>query len=152
MAPYESGNELEMEELVVEVPAVKNSSTHPINVFLAKHKNSKLTVLEILCKENGITIDKKFGYLIDNTDHHQNPSVLLKIYNLIMAGPEICKICLKPIQADSYFAHMQEGYLEGHHISTKKFIEHLSQEPFNWTYRANITPPFSYLGSPIGFK
>jgi len=139
-------------EPVVEVPAVKHKHTHPLNILLAKHKNSKKTVLEILCAENNIKIDKQFGYLIDGTGQHQHPSVLLKIYGLIMQGPELCKLCLKPINADSYFAHMQQGYLNGHKLSTKDFIRLLSMEPFNWTYHANITPPFSYLGSSIKFE
>jgi len=138
------------ESEIIEVPAVKSKDIHPINKLLSKHINSKKSLIQILAFDNGMTIDKKFKIITDNTGRQHTPAVLLHCYGLSSHGVERCPVCSKGIEADDLIYHLTDTWKNGHSLTTKQTIKLFSMEFWLWEYHANIG--FKFLGSPIEFK
>ena len=151
--PYEEAA-LSMEEPeTYEVEAVKSKTIHPINLLLQKNKKSSLSLIQILAKDNNMSIDKKFNIIYSNATHTQVlPGQLLACYGILPTGLMMCPICTDSIEVNDLIYHLTDSWREGHSLSLPRVLKLFAMNFWEWTYHANITPPWSYLGEKIEFK
>ena len=119
---------------------------HFINRFLAKHTKSKLSVLEIMIKDNGCKLVKPQHWIFSPSGSMIHPGQLFEAYNMLNQGQLRCCICNEIFSLDTVLEHLQGTYEKGHKLSTEKTISLFKREFYNWALRDNI---WTYKGEDI---
>jgi len=140
-----------MSEYVTVVPSEDygdpKKQIHMINRFLSKHTKSKLSVLEIIAKDNGCTIVKDHKFIIDCAGRMILPGQLMEAYGLVNTGGVRCVICKDILDWNTMLAHLQDGFGEhGHKLTTKDTIKLFARNFYDWSWH-NST--FTYRGENI---
>jgi len=149
--PYEEAA-LQMDyEPTTEMPAVKVNTIHPINRMLQKYKKSKLSLIQILAKDNNMSIDKKFNIIYSNATGQQiKPGQLLACYGIFPSGLIQCPLCADSLETDDLIYHLTDSWKKGHSLNTRQAIDLFALNFWDWSWHANIG--WSYLGEKIEYK
>jgi len=135
-----------MSEYVEIIDSVNNGAPiHPINKVLQANKDKNLSVLQILAKDSGCTIDTKYNFIIDCAGRLILPGQLMEAYG-IMNSPVRCVICQDSLEWNTILAHLQDDFQNGHNLNTEKTIKIFSKEFWNWEYSDSR---FTYRGEGI---
>ena len=100
-----------MSEIIEAVDIGGKKTINPIAQILQKHKKSTHTPLEILAKDCNVSINKKHGYLQDNsTGSMIKPSQLFAYQGIPIAGNIRCPLpdCLEPMPYDFILWHFED--------------------------------------------
>ena len=119
---------------------------HFINRFLAKHIKSKLSVLEIMIKDNGCKLVKPQNWIFSPSGSMIHPGQLFEAYNMLNQGHLRCVMCNEVFDLNTILEHLQGTYEKGHKLSTEKTIKLFAREFYNWDFRNNI---WTYKGEDI---
>ena len=119
---------------------------HFINRFLSKHTKSKLSVLEIMARDNGCKIIPKHNFIIDCAGRMILPGQLFESYNILNTDGLRCVICKNVLDWNTILAHLQGNFQHGHNLSTHDTIKLFGREFYSWDYRNS---KFSYRGEDI---
>jgi len=93
---------------------------------LADEIRSKKTVLEILVKDSGYTLDKKMNLIFDIGGRVKTLGEFLESQYGIRRGTVKCTECHEPIETDILFYHLQDNYHNGHKLGIQKVIDFLA--------------------------
>ena len=110
---------------------------HFINRFLSKHTKSKLSVLEIMIKDNGCKLIKPQNWIFSPSGSMIHPGQLFEAYNMLNQGHLRCVICNEIFSLDTILEHLQGTYEKGHKLSTEKTIKLFAREFYNWDFHNN---------------
>ena len=119
---------------------------HFINRFLSKHTKSKLSVLEIMIKDNGCKLIKPQNWILNPGGSMIHPGQLFEAYNMLNQGHMTCVLCNEVFTPDTILEHLQGTYEKGHKLSTEKTIKLFAREFYNWDFQDNT---WTYLGENI---
>ena len=122
---------------------------HFINRFLSKHTKSKLSVLEIMIKDNGCKLIKPQNWIFSPNGSMIHPGKLFEAYYMINQGNLRCVICNEIFNLNTILEHLQGTYEKGHKLSTEKTISLFKREFYSWEFRNN---QWSYRGDPISYE
>jgi len=131
----------------VEIPSITiggKHQTNPIAKIFQKHKKSTHSPLEILAKNCNVSINKKHGYLLDNTTGNIiKPSQLFEYNGLSTTGNVRCPLpdCLEPVSWDLILWHFED-----HNLSLDKVSKLFDREFHLWQQQNGS---FWYLGEKI---
>jgi len=99
-------------------------NTPDIIKLLNKHKKSKLSVIEILCKDSGYSYDKRF--IFDRGGRVKTAGEFLEREYGIRRDSCKCPYCDESQQIDTILFHLTEGYgKKGHRVGINNVIEFL---------------------------
>lgn len=149
--------EIEQEEsFVEEIPAAyygdPKNQIHYINRFLSKHTKSKLSVLELMVKDNGCKIIKPQNWIVNPAGELVHPGQLFLAYNMVPQGNLRCVICNNIFNFNTILEHLQGTYENGHKLSTAQTIDLFSREFYDWNVKNSYEKSgFEYKGSDIEF-
>lgn len=117
---------------------------NPIAKIFQKHKKSTHTPLEILAKDCNVSINKKHGYLLDNTTGSIiKPSQLFEYNGIITTGNVRCPLsdCLEPMSWDLILWHFED-----HKLNLDKVSKLFEREFHQWE---QYDGGFRYQGDKI---
>ena len=133
-----------MSEIIEAVDIGSKHSINPIAKILQEHKKSNQSPLEVLAKSCNVSINKKHGYLQDNsTGHMIKPSQLFEYHGVSIAGNVRCPLpdCLKPMPYDFILWHFED-----HNLSLNQVCDLWKREFHLWEQNNG---QFWYLGDKI---
>ena len=122
---------------------------HFINRFLAKHTKSKLSVLEIMIKDNGCKLVKPQNWIFSPSGSMIHPGQLFESYNMLNQGQLRCCICNEIFSLDTILEHLQGTYEKGHKLSTENTVKLFAREFYNWELRDNI---WTHDGEDVSYE
>ncbi|MCH7648220.1 MAG: hypothetical protein IIA83_06410 [Thaumarchaeota archaeon] len=118
---------------------------HPINKVLQESKSKNMTVLEILAKDSGCKINKKYSFIEDVAGRVILPSQLFESYGLLN-GNVRCTICKDVFDWNTIMIHLEDDFRNGHKMNTSSVIRLFASEFYNYEYRNG---KFQYKGEDI---
>jgi len=85
--------------------------------LLDNYKNSKHSVLAILCKESGYELDLKWNFIFDEGGRLKTAGELLEKEYGIRRDTVKCPKCNENLTTDIILQHLQSEYRNGHKFS-----------------------------------
>ena len=121
---------------------------HYINRFLSKHTKSKLSVLELMIKDNGCKLIKPQNWILNPAGSMVHPGQLFEAYNMVPQGNIRCVLCSEVFDFNTILEHLQGTYEKGHKLSTEKTIKLYAREYYNWSWYDNR---YTYNGEDVKY-